>query len=373
MFAAAAVAVLLAGCSQASSSGGARHDRSGRAEAWSRRVDWPFSLGVAGRDAVVTISRNRVVDFDTATGRERWRAEVDQVTHYEPALDARTVLVSADDRFVAFERASGVRRWEAPVGEHAGGAVLTRAGADPIALVTTERGVIAALDGRTGQARWSVHLPGDLWAAPAADGGALTDAGAGAIVWAGPEGETVSRLRVFDLATGAVRWEVVVEPGATAPVIHEGLVVVGEGNGNFAARVVARDLASGAERWSVPAPASFESGVTPGADGGDVAVTDHFGTITLVDARAGRTRWQTAIREPILDTRVLLSARAVVLRTYGGEVVVLDRESGRVVRRVDPDGFPVGIGAGAGRLIFAVRLARPDRIEAETLPSEAAR
>jgi outer membrane protein assembly factor BamB len=289
---------------------------------------------------------------------------VGQVTHYEPALNARTVLVSADDRFVAFERASGRRRWEAPVGEHAGGAVLTRAGADPIALVTTERGVTAALDGRTGQARWSVHLPGDVWAAPAAD----ADAGAGAVVWAGPAGETVSRLRVFDLSTGAVRWEVVVEPGATAPVIHEGLVVVGEGNGNFAARVVARDLASAAERWSVPAPASFESGVTPGADGGDVAVTDHFGTITLVDARAGKARWQTAIREPILDTRVVLSAHAVVVRTHGGEVVVLDRESGRVLRRVDPGGFPVGIGAGAGRLIFAVRLARPDRIEAEALP-----
>jgi outer membrane protein assembly factor BamB len=151
-------------------------------------------------------------------------------------------------------------------------------------------------------------------------------------------------------------------------VIHDGVVVLGEGNGNFAARVVGRDLASGAERWSVPAPASFESGVTPGAAGGDVVVSDHFGTITLVDARAGKTRWQTAIREPILDTRVLLGAQAVVIRTYGGKVVALDRDSGRIIRRVDPRGFPVGIGAGAGRLIFAVRLARPDRVEAVAMP-----
>jgi hypothetical protein len=64
----------------------------------------------------------------------------------------------------------------------------------------------------------------------------------------------------------------------------------------------------------------------------------------------------------------LLGARAVVIRTYGGKVVVLDRRSGRVIRRVDPGGFPVGIGTSAERLIFAVRLARPDRVEAIAMP-----
>jgi outer membrane protein assembly factor BamB len=363
VLAAAVVVVTVSGCAPAESGRG-RGGRTGRDETWSTEVGWPFSLGVHGRDAVVTVSRNQVVALDSATGRERWRADVNQVTHYEPELDDRTVLVSADDRFVALERASGKRRWEAPVGEHAAGGVLTRVGSEPIALVTTERGVVAALDGRTGQAVWSARLPGDIWAAPAADAtGAV-----GAVLWAGAEDEAANRLRVFDLASGAVRWESVVEPGASAPVVRDGLVVLGEGNGNFAARVVARDLASGVERWSVPAPASFESGVTPGAAEGDVVVSDHFGTITLVDARAGEARWQTAIQEPILDTRVLLGAHVVVIRTYGGHVVVLDRRSGRVIRRVDPGGFPVGIGASAGRLIYAVRLARPDRVEALAMP-----
>jgi outer membrane protein assembly factor BamB len=361
--AAAVVVVIVAGCAP-TGSGTAGGSRSRRDETWSTRVDWPFSLGVRGRDAVVTISRNQVVALHTATGCEHWRTDVNRVTHYEPALDGSTVLVSADDRFVALERASGTRRWEAPVGEHAGGGVLTRVGSEPIALVTTESGVVAAIDGRTGQAMWSAQLPGDIWAAPAAD----AIAAVGAVLWTDAEGETVNRLRVFDLATGAVRWESVVEAGASAPVIHDGLVVLGEGNGNFAARVVGRDVASGAERWSVPVPASFESGVTPGAAGGDLVVSDHFGTITLLDAHAGRARWQTAIREPILDTRVLLGPHTVVIRTYGGKVVVLDRDSGRVIRRVDPGGFPVGLGAGAGRLVFAVRLARPDRVEALAMP-----
>jgi hypothetical protein len=99
-----------------------------------------------------------------------------------------------------------------------------------------------------------------------------------------------------------------------------------------------------------------------------VAVSDHFGTVTLIDTRSGRPRWQTPTREPILDTRVLLTAKAVALTTYGGRVVILDRRSGRVLRRVAPGGFPVGLGVSGKRLIFAVRLARPDRVEAVLLP-----
>jgi outer membrane protein assembly factor BamB len=359
LLAAAAVALVAAGCAHAGSSSGSG-GVAARAVGWSTELNWPFSLGVRGRDVVVTVSGNRVVALDTTTGRERWRAAVNQVTHYAPALDAETVLVSADDRFVALERASGGRRWEAPVGEHAGGAVLARVGSAAIALVTTERGLVAGVDGATGQARWSVQLPGDLWAAPAADAAA----GVGAVLWEGDE----TRLRVFDIATGELRWETTVDPGATAPVIHRGLVVLGAGNGNFAARVLAYDLASGAERWSVPAPASFGSGVTPGAADADVVVSDQFGTVTLVDARAGTTRWQTPLREPILDTEVVLTSHAVVIRTYRGRIVILDRESGRVMRRVEPGGFPVGFGTSAGRLVFAVRLARPDRVAAEALP-----
>jgi len=361
--AAAVVVMIGAGCAGATSGEGGRAG-SGRGAAWTTPVDWPFSLAVAGDDAVVTVSRNLVVVLDTVRGRERWRAEVAHVTHYEPALDADTVLVSADDRFLALDRRTGSLRWEAPVGEHAGGAALARAGSEPIALVTTERGQVAALDGESGVARWSVQLPGHIDAAPAVDGGALTGAGAAAVQWHGDE----DRLRVLDLATGATRWETAVDPGTTAPLIDRGQVVLGEGNGNFEARVVARDLTTGAERWSVPAPASFESGVVPGADGDDIAVSDHFGTVTLVDAARGTTRWQTSIREPILDTRVLLTADGVVLQTYGGKIVILDRGSGRIVRRLDPAGFPVGIGLSRGRLIFAVRLARPDRVEAERLP-----
>ncbi len=359
VLAAAGVVLAGAGCAQIHAHPGSRGASS--AHEWSKEVDWPFSLGVQGHDAVVTVGGNRVVAFDTAGGRERWRAGVAQVTHYEPVIDGRTVLVSADDRFVALDRVSGVRRWEAQVGEHAGGVVVTRAGTDPAALVTTERGVVAALDLRTGRARWSMQVTGDIWAAPAAD----PTGAVGAVLSDGDE----DNLRVFDLATGTVRWESAVEPGASAPVIHDGLVVLGEGDGNFSARVVARDVTSGVERWSIPAPASFESGVTPGAAGDDVAVTDHFGTVTLVDTRAGTLRWQTALRAPILDTRVVLTRHAVVIRTHGGKIVILDRASGRVLRRVDPAGFPVGIGVEhrTSGLRGAARPAGPGRVRGAAL------
>jgi outer membrane protein assembly factor BamB len=351
---AAAVVIAAAGCAPM----GARERE--RAITWRTAVSWPFSLTVRGRDTVVAAGGSHVIALDTATGRERWRATVAHVTRYEPAIDHDAVVVSAGDRFVMLERETGAIRWETAVGEHAGASVLTRAGSDAIALVTTGRGVVAALEGRTGVTRWSAQVPGEIWAAPAADATSST----GAVLWAGDE----HRLRVFDLATGAVRWEATVAPGASAPAIRDGVVVLGEGDGNFAARVAARDVASGAERWSVPAPASFESGVTPGASRDVVAVCDHFGTLTLVDVRRGTSRWQTALRVPILDTRVVVTRRAVIVRTFGGKLVALDRTSGRVVRRLVPGGFPVGFGVGEGRLVFAVRLARPDRVESERLP-----
>jgi outer membrane protein assembly factor BamB len=364
-FVATLVIVLVAGCAQGESSDG-RHGRPGtdtadHAHAWATPVpDWPFSLRVDGTDAVVTAGKGRVVALDTARGRERWHAEVADATFYEPALHADTVLLSAADRFIALDRSSGALRWEAPAGDDAGGVALTRAGSDPIALVTTESGTVAALDGATGQTRWSQRLAGTIAALPAVD----ADAGVGAVLWSHDD----TRLRVFDLASGTVRWESPAQPGSSAPVVHGGVIVLGEGTGHFEARVVARDLTSGAERWSVPVPASFESSLTPGADGGDVVVSDHFGTVTLVDARAGKARWQTALREPILRTRVLLTRRSVVLATHRGNVVVLDRGSGRVVRRSDPGGFPVGLGTSGERVIVALRLARPDRVEAWALP-----
>jgi outer membrane protein assembly factor BamB len=351
--AATLVVVLVAGCARAMSSDG-RALRSNAA--WSTPVSWPFSLAVAGDDALVTGSRNRVIDLDADDGRERWHADLAHVTHHDPAVDPDIALISAGDRFVALERDTGALRWERSTGEHAGGVALTRAHGEPMALVTTERGVVSALDGETGHARWSVQLPGDIYARPAA----AARAGVGAVVWTGDE----DRLRVFELATGATRWESAIDRGATAPVFHAGVVALGEGKGNFEARVVGRDLASGEERWSVTVPASFESGLTPGAGDGEVAVSDHFGTITLVDARRGTARWQTAIRAPILDTHVVLTPRVVALTTYDGRVVMLDRRSGRVVRRVDPGGFPVGIGVTGDRLVLAVRFARPDRVEA---------
>src|SRR5262249_57358938 len=302
---------------------------------------------------VVSGGRNRILALDTMTGRERWRAEVTQVTHYEPALDDATVLVSADDRVVALERASGERRWEATVGDHAGGVALTRAGSDVLALVTTERGILAGLDNRPGRARWSVQVPGAIWAAPARS----ASVGAGRVLWT----DGGQHLRVFDLATGAVRWEVTVAPGASAPLIRDGEVVIGEGDGNCGARVVGRDLASGTERWSVPGPASFEAGVPPGAGGDDVAVCAHFGTNTLVDGRRGATRWQTALRAPILDTRVVLTPHAVVLRTYGGETVVLRRREGPAVPGLHPGGVPVRGWRGPRPPVLSVRACRAHR------------
>jgi outer membrane protein assembly factor BamB len=286
-------------------------------------------------------------------GATRWRVDVPGAGFHQPALDARSVLVAAGDRVAALERADGSRRWDAPVADGTAGPV-TVAGAS--VLYGTEAGALGALDARTGTVRWSVGHRGAIRSEPA------VAAGAGMVV-AAWHGGGDARLRALDLQTGALRWEAPLARFATAPVVHRGLAVVGEGDGDGHARVVARRVADGHEAWAVPVPASFESGITPGAEGGEIAVVDHFGCLTVLGARDGRVRHLVEVDAPVLHTAVVMAGDGAAFTTYGGELVVVDRRSGRVRHRADPGGYPGAIAAAGPDLLVALRIRGPGRVE----------
>ncbi|HUF83992.1 MAG TPA: PQQ-binding-like beta-propeller repeat protein, partial [Acidimicrobiia bacterium] len=134
------------------------------------------------------------------------------------------------------------------------------------------------------------------------------------------------------------------------------------------ARIVARRIRDGTEAWSTPAPASFESGITPGAAGDDVAVVDHFGPVTVLDAATGAVRARTELDEPVLHTAVLLSRELVALTTHQGAVTLIDRSSGRLRYRGRLGGYPAAIARSGPDLLVAVRLREPGRIESIPLP-----
>jgi outer membrane protein assembly factor BamB len=296
-----------------------------------------WGVAADGRGAVVVADDGSVTAVDHS-GRERWTAHDVDVTEANPAVGRDVVLVGGEDGLSALGRADGSVRWH----DDLPGPIVSVGLTGSVALAGGDAGVLTAFDARTGVVQWSVTRPGELWSAP------RVDAASGAVVatWHGGD---QPHVEVLDLATGASRWSAPTAPAAAAPVVAGhgpgALVVVAAGDGHYTAAVEARSLATGEVRWQVPVPASFERAVEPAAGRHEVVVVDHFGTVTALDLADGRTRWQRALDEPVLATRVALTPSRVLLATYGGTVTVLGRADGRVVATTDRRrlaGYPVG-------------------------------
>lgn len=323
---------------------------------------WPSALAADRAGAIVLAGNGEVRSLDP-DGNTRWRVELPGAALHPPALDRSTVLVGAGARVVAFERETGATRWAATLPDSAAGPVVV---AGDQVLAATEAGALVGFDARTGETRWSIKHPGSIRSAPVVI--PSHDAKTPDVVVAAWHGGDDPRLRGVDLLTGGLRWDAPLLRFASAPIASGGLVVIGEGDGQYAARVVARSAVAGVEAWSTPVPASFESGITPGAAGADIAVVDHFGTVSVLDATTGAVRTRTALDEPVLHTTVLIGAAHLVLTTHQGAVVVIDRASGRTRYRGSPGGYPAGIARRGPDLLVAVRLRQPGRVESIRLP-----
>jgi hypothetical protein len=69
-----------------------------------------------------------------------------------------------------------------------------------------------------------------------------------------------------------------------------------------------------------------------------------------------------------VSARLALAPEAVVFASYDDELMVLDRVDGRL-RAVEPQrGVPVDVATARGRLVVALRLALPSRVEARPVP-----
>ena len=338
--------------------------------AWSEPVrGWPSQLG-ADRNGVVVVSGGRYVSsFGPRAGTRQWETSVPGHLHpfLEPAISRRSVLVSAGDRFVSLDRADGRIRWEAPTGADVGAAAValvpTR-GVGTVAVTALDDGRLVGRDGVTGAPTWSIAHDGSLDAHLAVD----VERGRVVAIWRTAHLATV---RVFDAASGVLRWEQGVAPMTASPVVGSGLVIVAAGDGDYRSSVRAFGLADGAPRWTTRVAASFEADQLPGVaadaatDDGVVAVQDHLGTVSLLDLSTGAVRWRTETRVPSLGGRVVVTPDSVVVRDEGRQLVILDRARGQVrMRRTDPVGVPEGIVGVGERVLVAWRWTEPGRIDA---------
>ena len=309
--------------------------------------DGPSDLA-ADADGVVVTSNAQSVHLLDARGRLRWRVAPVDVGLGQPALGPDLVVVGGRTSITALARADGAERWIRPVAAPANSVTVV----GETVLVGDDTGTLAALDAVTGRDRWTVQHPGALWS------GARVDAESGSVVATWHQSESPA-VRVFDLATGAVRWEAPTARYTAAPAVYGGRVVLAIGDGDRNARVEARDLATGSLQWQTPVPASFEEAIEPAVDDRGVAVVDHFGVVTLLDPATGRIRWQHDLADVLLATRVVLTGTRVAVTSYAGVLHVLDRRDGRVAQRLGPGrlgGLPVAAAQQGNAVLLALRL-----------------
>ncbi len=349
---------------------------------WSTIVPgWPSALIADDQTAVVLAGTDDVVALDPTTGDTKWHTHVPGSAELEPALGDDLVLVPADNRAVALERATGATRWSVALPARVTAvAAGTGAGAGAV-LVATDAGELRGVDARTGATTWSSTHEGVVHSQPAFD----STSGSFVTVW---HRTNEPMVRATDALTGAERWSAPTGAQAAAPTTvcaigtpigtpiaqtlknqcaggASAIVAAGDGNGHAA--VVAYDISTGAERWRTAVPKSFESAIDPVVANGLYVVVDHFGTVTALDPVSGARRWQRVLDRPVLHTRLVAGRGVVAFTDESSDLIELDQQSGRTVYAGDPGGFPVGVARAGPRLLVALRITEPGRVEARTL------
>ena len=327
-------------------------------EWWSPVHGEPLGVAVDGAD-VAAAALDEVRLLHAASGRTRWKAVVDGVRRYRPAVGGDRVAATSEVELVLLDRADGARIAAVPFAGPGPAAVLAVPGGRSVAVAGSETGAILALDAGTGAVLWSGQYPGQVTVGP------RTEAGLVVASWHDRPGATV---RAFDALTGELRWQAAAGVMAGAPAVAPGTVLFTDGEGVHAARVRAVDARTGRDRWSTPLAGWFDDELESAVDATTLYVLDGMGAVTALDLATGTVRWHEETGRPLVDGRLALTRDAVVFASYDDELMVLDRATGRLRSAEVQRGVPVDLAAAPGRLVVALRLGAPSRVEARPEP-----
>jgi len=297
---------------------------------------------IGSRVVAVGTSDRSVVLLDRTDGVRIWRRHVPGTVATGPLIAGAAVYVATqavpDGRVLALRLKNGVALWSVHTGGVSAGLALT----DSTVIAATDRGIVVALDQRTGERRWERNLGRGIRAAPviAAAGIAVATIG--------------DTLYLLDAATGAVRARLAT-PGSIvgSPATDGSRLFAGTTGGHLLA-ITLRDLTVLWDRsvgdavygapalagdtlyvttdrgtlWRVPLSAPegarsvplgvpFTAGPTPLANG--VLVAGVTGDIMLVDAATDSIRWHTRRRAPI-EVAPIVKDKELFLVTGNGVV-----------------------------------------------------
>lgn len=262
---------------------------------WEIETTLPISGGVAANSeiAVVGTRKGEVVAYDTADGRERWRARVSSEVLAPPAIAGERVLVrSGDHRLFALDARDGSRQW---VMQRTTPALTLRVTSQP---VFAENLVFLGYPG------------GKLLAVGVANG---------AVLWEGsvalPKG-TTELERIADIAGSPV-----LGPREVCAAAYQG-------------RVACFDLSSGNLIWAQDVSADSSIAL----DSGNVYVTDTDGVVRAFARADGKVVWQQdALKWRGLGAP-LVRRGFVLVGDASGILHALRRSDGAVVGRLATEG-----------------------------------
>ena len=318
------------------------------ASVWSHDlISDPTALLVDGEDAFV-VGPYQVTDLDPKAGSQRWQTEVKNAEPFI-AVDRTTVLVAATDGFEALDRRSGSSRWRIDLdsvkdlGRTVG---LVHVGGAEVAVVATKLGGVVGLNGATGETIWSVHTDGEprgRWAVDERSGTAALET---------TDGEHVT-LRVFDVASGQVRWSASLGRDTGVPVYVDDLLIVGTGRTDEGS-VQAYAVADGTRAWKTRMTASFEESMAPAVVGRSVIFVDKIGGIASLSAKTGKVTWSMALpRTVVMADSPAVSGDVMVLHDTFANVHTVDLSTGTLLASRQSVGVPVGLGGTPNRIVYA--------------------
>lgn len=158
----------------------------------------------------------RITALNSATGETLWQTPAGGVPEVSPALGGELLLVACNDnQLYAFDRISGALRWQAPLDSKPASAPLVHQGR---VYLSTQEGFVTALNLADGKIAWRYQFPqtllkGDL---------ALSDS---LLLIPGPKG-----LYTYDISALEARWVYRMSQEITAPVASREFVYFGSAN-----------------------------------------------------------------------------------------------------------------------------------------------
>jgi outer membrane protein assembly factor BamB len=281
-------------------------------------------------------AKGRVTALEAATGRQIWKADVDQEITGGPGSGDGLVLVgTVDGEVVALDAATGTKRWTARVSSEV---LSTPAVGQGVVVVHSLDGRLTGLDAADGKQRWQY----ERIASGLGLRGSSSPVISGSRAISGLAG---GRVVAVELATGYAVWETTITLPAGRTELERVVDILGDplqlaGQvfvGTYQGEVAAIYESAGQVGWR--RKVSSYSGLA--TDGKTLYLSDDQNVVWAVDTRDGAALWkQEALRGRRLSGPAAVGG-LVVVGDFEGYLHWLSPNDGRMVARTRVGSAPI--------------------------------